>query len=275
MFSKKEIIILSKKFNFFPKKKLGQHFLISKRDIKKILEEAKLKKEDVVLEVGAGMGNLTIPLAKKCKKVIAVEKDEKLVEILKENLKDFKNVEIVEGDILKFDIKKYNLKKFEYKILGNLPYYLSSHFLRIFLEKYPPKEMVILIQKELAEKIIAKDGKESIISLSVKFFAKPKILGIIKKELFWPKPKVDSILLKLKVKRNLPKIEKEDFFRIIKAGFFPKRKKLFSNLSKNLKIEKETLKKIFKKLNINFLERAEKISLDQWIKIIIEIKKIE
>lgn len=275
MFSKKEIKKLFKKYNFSPKKRLGQYFLISKKEVRKILKEANFKKNEIVLEVGAGTGNLTIPLAKKSKKVIAIEKDEKLIKILKEKLKNFKNVKIIKGDILKFNVRKYGLKEFEYKILGNLPYYLSSYFLRIFLEKYPPKEMVLLVQKELGEKIIAKKRKESILSLSVKFFAKVNLIKTIKKEKFWPRPKVDSVLLKLKMRKKLPKIKKEIFFKIIKAGFFPKRKKLISNLSKNLKIEKEFLKETFKKIRINFSERAENLSLDQWLKLSKKIRDLK
>lgn len=275
MFSKKEIIKLSKKYNFSPKKRWGQHFLISKRETKAILKEANLKKRDIVLEVGAGMGNLTYFLAKKCKKVIAVERDERLVKISKKILKDQKNVKIIKADILKFNAKKYNLQKFKYKVVANLPYYLSSRFLRTFLEKFPPKEMILLLQKELAEKILAKDKKESILSLSVKFFASCKMTKVVKKDKFWPKPTVDSALIKLKVKKNLPKIKKEVFFKILKAGFLPKRKKLTSNLSKNLKIKKEILEKIFKKLKIKNLERAENLSLNQWIKLSKEIQNFK
>lgn len=268
MFSKKEIIKLSKKYNFSPKKRWGQHFLISKRETKAILKEANLKKRDIVLEVGAGMGNLTYFLAKKCKKVIAVERDERLVEILKKILKDQKNVKIIKADILKFNPKKYNLQKFKYKVVANLPYYLSSRFLRTFLEKFPPKEMILLLQKELAEKILAKDKKESILSLSVKFFAKPKILGIIKKELFWPKPKVDSAILKLEIKRKKSKIKKELFFKFLKTGFSHPKKKLISNLVMKLNFEKEELEKLFEEIKLEKNIRPTHLSLKEWVNLI-------
>jgi 16S rRNA (adenine1518-N6/adenine1519-N6)-dimethyltransferase len=251
-----------------PIKHFGQNFLKNKGIIKKIISSAGIKPDDVVLEIGPGTGVLTEEIAKKAKKVISVEKDERLVKLLKERLKGLKNVEIIEGDILKF--KNQNLK---YKVVANLPYYITSPIIRMFLEsKNKPKEMVLMMQKEVAERICAKPPDMNILALSVQFYGRPEILFNVSKKNFYPVPKVDSSVIKISAENtdfNTDKKFAERFFKIIKAGFSHPRKQIINNLSKALKIEKEKTSQWLLKNKISPERRAETISINEWIKLVL------
>ena len=166
-FSKNFIKNLLKKYKIKPSKYLGQNFLIDKIVLRKIIKTANLSKNDTVLEIGPGIGNLTIELAKRVKKVIAVEKDKKMIEILKDNLKDFKNIQIIHGDILKIPDSKFQIPNSDYRVVANLPYYIVSLIIRKFLEsKNPPKEMLLMVQKEVAQRIAASE-KMNLLAVSV------------------------------------------------------------------------------------------------------------
>lgn len=180
-------------------KRLGQHFLTNKQVIADILRAGEVSKNDIILEVGPGKGILTEALAEKAQKVIAVEKDKELVEYLKEKFLGSKNIKIIHGDILKVDIKTYGLRIMDYKLIANIPYYITSRFLRMFLSQARLRSslMVLMLQKEVAERIVAKDSKESLLSLSVKAYGKPEIIKIVKKGNFFPPPKVDSAIIKI------------------------------------------------------------------------------
>lgn len=256
------------KTNFWPNKILGQNFLISQKNRDEICLSAEIKKNETVVEIGPGLGTLTIFLARQTKKVIAVEKDKNIIEALKMVLKsnDIKNVEIIQKDILKTKMSDL-VGKNHYKIVANLPYYLTSRFFRqIFEEKNLPEIIVTTIQKEVAQRIKSKEPDHSQLSLSVQIFAEPKIINTVRAEYFWPKPKVDSAILKLTTKKSLPnKKTLNRFFDLIHAGFSSKRKILISNLSKTLKIEKVVLQKTFQELNIPENSRAQELSQDQWL----------
>lgn len=253
-----------------PKKHFGQNFLINKGIVEKIIKASDLNKDDVVIEVGPGLGVLTFEIAPKVEKILAVEKDKKLVASLKTRLEEMciKNVQIVEQDILKFQPKNYNLKTNSYKLTANIPYYLTSALIKKFLEeKERPKEMILMIQKEVAQRICQKE-KSSILSLSVQFYADAEILFPVSKNSFWPAPKVDSAMIKIIPKKERPPIDPQLFFKLIKAGFSSPRKQLISNLSKNLKIEREILENIFSICNIPPKSRAEDLNLQTWFSII-------
>jgi 16S rRNA (adenine1518-N6/adenine1519-N6)-dimethyltransferase len=274
MSSLKEIL---RKYQTFPIKRLGQNFLIDKNVLRKIAGTAELSKRDVVLEVGPGIGNLTIELAKRVKKVIAVEKDERMVEILKENLKDFRNVEIVEGDIREmiFAIVKKIAK--DYKVVANIPYYLTSYLIRNLLElKKKPKLIVLMVQKEVAQRICAKPPKMNLLAVSVQVYGKPKIISFVSKNCFWPRPKVDSAIIKIEPKKE-DLIDKDLFFEIVKAGFSQPRKQLINNLSKKLKKKKEIIKKFLSEAKILPTKRAGALSIEDWKKLtkIFKTKKIK
>jgi len=273
-----------------PKKSLGQNFLINPRILNKIVKATEISKEDVILEVGPGPGNLTEKLAETLRqssrqagKVIAIEKDRRLIEMLKEKFSAYggpaagwkdTNVEIVEGDILKISTDDLGLKTDNYKIVGNIPYYITSRFLRTVFEDWPkPKLVILTIQKEVAQRITAKPPHMNLLALSVQFFADPKIVGYVSKENFRPRPKVDSAIIKLTPKEKLPADNPEKFFKIIKAGFAGKRKQLANNLSKKFGIIKEELLRIFAETGIQSKDRAENLSLEQWIELSNYIKK--
>jgi len=274
---RKEIKNLLKEHKIRPSKRLGQNFLISKRILDRIIKASNLKKNDVVLEIGPGIGTLTQELAKRVKKVIAVEKDKKMIKILHETLRNFTNVEITQGDILKLPVTRYSLPVTAYKIIANLPYYIVSPVIRKFLEtKNSPKEMILMVQKEVAQRICSKPPKMNLLAISVQFYAKPETLFLVPKESFWPKPKVDGAVIKIsRIRTNLPQINTNSFFRIVKAGFSQPRKQIVNSLSKGLalslpnglKLDKEEVKGWLLKNKIKPIQRAETLSVKDWIRL--------
>ncbi len=260
--SKRTIKQLFRKYHFRPSKRLGQYFLISKSVLKKIIEAASLNLKDVVIEIGPGMGTLTEELAKRAKKVVAIEKDAKMCEVLKETLKDFKNVEVIQEDILAAGFRPLPAN---YKVVANLPYYITSPVIRKFLEaKNPPVLMVLMVQKEIAKRICSEPPRMSLLSVSVQFYAKPQVLSYVSKKSFWPQPKVDSAIIKLKVKSSKLKVDKDLFFNIVKAGFSHPRKQIINNLSKGLSLSREKVKIWLEKNKISPTQRAETLSVNDW-----------
>lgn len=255
------------KLSVTPKKSLGQNFLINSQVLDKIVEAAEVSKSDVILEIGPGTGNLTEKLTEKTQKVITIEKDRRLIEPLQEKFKDT-NVKVIEADVLKFRIENLKFDDFDYKIIGNIPYYITSRFLRKIFTEWPKPQLVVLtIQKEVAQRIIAKPPHMNLLAVSIQFFAEPKIISYISKENFRPRPKVDSALLRIKLRRAQQSKEfTEKFFKIVKTGFSQKRKLLISNLEK-LGFNKKELAENFKKLGISPESRAENLTIDQWIEL--------
>lgn len=267
-----------------PKKFLGQNWLINPGILDKIIDAAEINSNDIVLEIGPGTGNLTEKLVKKAGTIIAVEKDYRLIEGLKEKFKNQANAKIVEADILKLEINelfrnlKLEIRNSYYKIVGNIPYYITSHLLRRIFEEFPkPKLIILTIQKEVAQRIIApstssgqvKPLHTNLLALSVQYYAEPEIVGYVSRNNFHPVPKVDSAIIKLTT-HNQPqttKQETEKLFKLIRAGFSEKRKQLAPLLAKKLKIPKEKLIKTFEKLGLNPIIRAENLSLEQWGKL--------
>ncbi|MBI2453398.1 ribosomal RNA small subunit methyltransferase A [Candidatus Peregrinibacteria bacterium] len=249
------------------KKSLGQHFLINKNIIEKIVLEADIKSSDTIIEIGPGLGALTIKLAEKGGEIIAIEKDRRFIPLLKKTFKPFKNVEIIEGDALKFFPKIKN-----YKIVANIPYYITSPLLKHYLldpfikmEYAAPKLLLLLVQKEVAEKICAKEGKLNVLALNVQTFAKAKIIGIVKAGNFSPKPLVDSAIIKIAVyNKPLVRGDLKKYFDCIHAGFQSKRKNLLNALSHNLKKDKNEIGKILKDAKIDSTRRAETLTIKEW-----------
>ncbi|MEK7505196.1 MAG: 16S rRNA (adenine(1518)-N(6)/adenine(1519)-N(6))-dimethyltransferase RsmA [Patescibacteria group bacterium] len=226
------------------KKSLGQHWLTNKGVLEKIAAAGNLSASDTVLEVGPGTGNLTALLLARAGKVIAVEKDENLVKILQEKFAGEinppaggKKLEIFSADILTVSPTALGLANQPYKVIANLPYYLTGEFLRLWLGRVPqPSLMVLLLQKEVVERIVARDGKESLLSLSVKLFGEPKMLGTVKAGSFSPAPAVDSAILLIENidREKLTGIDEGKFFALLKKGFAHKRKLLQNNLGKDV-----------------------------------------
>jgi 16S rRNA (adenine1518-N6/adenine1519-N6)-dimethyltransferase len=248
----------------YSKKSLGQHFLKSDRALKLMVEAGQVRESDTVLEIGPGLGVLTIKLLETGAKVIAVEKDDQLYESLKKKFEkeiSLGQLTLIHDDILNFIT--FNFKT--YKLIANIPYNLTGAILKKFLgENYQPEKMVLLIQKEVAKRIVAQDGKESILSISVKAYGKPKYIETVKAGSFAPMPKVDSAIVAIE---NISKdfftaFSEKDFFRLLKAGFQSKRKKISSNLA--VITEKDRILKTFQKLGLDTNLRAENISLETW-----------
>jgi 16S rRNA (adenine1518-N6/adenine1519-N6)-dimethyltransferase len=267
--SKRAVQNLFKKYRVRPSKRLGQNFLIDKRAIKKLIRAANLRLEDIILEIGPGIGNLTVELAEKVKKVIAVEKDPKMVEIFKEALKDYENVEIIRGNILKLNPRVYNLKAKSYKIVGNLPFYLTAPVIRKFLEavEKKPYQMTFVAQKEVGQRICAKPPRMNILAVSVQFYAKPEIASFVSKKSFWPQPKVDSAILQITplIGSFRKMVNAGLFFKIVRAGFSQPRKQLINNLTKGLKLNRGEIKNWLLKNNIQPNRRAETLAIEDWL----------
>lgn len=264
LFSPSKIKNLLSKQGSRPSKGLGQNFLIDKNVLEKIIKTANINPDNVVLEVGPGIGTLTQELAKRAKKVIAVEKDEAMIKILSETLADHKNIEIINADILKLDPKPYTLNP--YKVVANIPYYITSPLIRNLLENNnPPSEIILLVQKEVAQRICSKPSKMSLLSVSVQFYAEPQIISYVSKNCFWPAPKVDSAIIKITPNVGCRTSHNSDlFFKIVRAGFSHPRKQLLNNLSSGLKLDRKTTEEWLKKNNISPLARAETLSVSDW-----------
>lgn len=255
------------------KKHLGQNFLISPYAISDIIKTADIKPKDTTLEIGPGKGVLTEALLKSGANVISIEKDIDLIPLLEEKFKkEIKNkkLTLINDDILGFDLEKI---KSSYKLVANIPYYITGQIIRKFLEsEKQPKEMTLLVQKEVAERATAKDKKESLLSISIKAYGEPLYIRSVSKGSFVPKPKVDSAILAIKniSNKNFKKQgDKDNFFKIIHAGFAHKRKQLLPNLARAF--PKNNLHSAFDKLNIDSKTRAEDISLNDWLSLSKEI----
>lgn len=256
------------------KKSLGQNFLISPYPIKDIIKTADIKKDDVVLEIGPGKGILTESLLLSGSKVICIEKDKELIPLLQEKFKkQIKNKELtlVEGDVL--DIETENIVETKYKLVANIPYYITGSILRKFLEtKTKPEQIVLLVQKEVAERIVAKDKKESILSLSIKFFGEPFYIRTVSKGSFLPKPKVDSAILNIKnIKNN--DLPGDFFFKVIHTAFKHKRKQLLPNLAEVF--PKDKLLQLFYELNLDPKTRAENLPINTWLNICQKLRSLD
>jgi len=247
----------------FAKKSLGQNFLKSKQVIEKLVKAGAVQKGDTVFEIGPGRGALTEALLLTEAFIIAVEADETLVEYLKEKFSTEigkKQLLIIHGDALTLDLEKYI--QGSYKIVSNIPYYITGAVLKKFLSlSMHPTDMALLVQREVADRIVARDGKESILSISVSVYGKPKVMAKVGASAFTPSPKVDSAIIAISnISKDFfsnYKISESDFFTVVKAGFAHKRKQLAKNLKSILDID-------FPICNLSAQVRAEELTLVNW-----------
>ncbi len=268
-----EIKELCKKYGLSPSKKYGQNYLVNFDPVQKMIEAAEVTKKDKIVEIGPGFGVLTFALAEKAGKVIAFEIEKKLQDYWEEKKKDYANLEIVWGNAVE-KIKNKELISGGYKVVANLPYQITSHILRTLLElENKPEKIVVMVQKEVAERICAKPGDMSVLAVSVQYFGEPKIAVKVSRGNFWPEPKVDSAVLVIENIRKSKKAEDEKFFEVVKAGFANKRKQLWRNLSVGLKIDAEKSKKAVFQVVGDEKIRAEKLSIEQWKKILENLYK--
>jgi 16S rRNA (adenine1518-N6/adenine1519-N6)-dimethyltransferase len=253
------------------RKHLGQNFLTDPAILERIVAAADLSREDTVLEVGAGLGSLTRPLAHRAGRVVAVELDDELVAILRDRTAGLKNVEVLKADILQ--ISEVDFPHRGYKLVGNLPYYITSAILRRFLERKPqPELMVVTVQREVADRIVAGPGNMSLLAISVQFYGQPRIVARIKAGAFYPPPKVDSAVLRIDIRQEpavaLPPGQDETgFFRVVRAGFSQRRKMLRNALGAGLQIPSESVVTALAQAGIDPRRRAETLSLQEWAEI--------
>ncbi len=258
-----------------PKKKLGQNFLINKGSIDKVLKATELKPSDIVLEVGPGLGALTLEMAKQVKQVIAIEKDTKLAEQLNNILKseNINNVKVQNADILKYSTKLAQ----DYKVISNLPYNIATAVIMKFLENAnPPSLMVVMLQKEVGQRMVAKPPQMSKLAVFTQLYSTPKIIGYISKNSFYPRPKVDSTILSLKPYKGSPRQSVQGqpsrtttnnrlFAKIVSASFAHPRKQLLGNLSRTLKLSRETTESWLISNKIHPKQRAETLTVKDWL----------
>lgn len=246
-----------------PNKSLGQHWLRDRDVLAHIADCAELTKDDAVLEIGPGLGTLTSELLRRGKKVIAVEFDEELARKLPAQFPG-KDLTVVQSDILSFDLSQLPT---DYKVVANVPYYITSKIVQLLMTaENKPSVAVLLVQKEVAERLAAKPGDMSILAVSAQLFAEVTLGDVVGAEMFTPPPKVDSqvVILKTRSTPFLTDVNEKDFFRVVKAGFSAKRKMLRSSLSGGLGVPKTQAEEYLTQAGIKTDDRAESLSLDQW-----------
>ena len=254
-------------FGLKARKRLGQHFLIDEEILQLITSSAELTPADVVVEIGPGLGVLTGELARRAGRVIAVELDNKLADILQQTLSYLDNVAIVNEDILDIDPAALLPEPRAYKVVANLPYYITSPVLRHFLEAaVKPEVMLVMVQKEVAEVIVAEPGQRSLLSISVQFYGKPRIVGYVSAQSFYPAPEVDSAILRIDVyPRPVVAItDEKSFFELVRAGFTASRKQLVNSLAQGLRLPKAEVLALLDGADIVPQRRAETLTLEEW-----------
>ncbi|NDJ85834.1 MAG: ribosomal RNA small subunit methyltransferase A [Chloroflexi bacterium] len=256
-----------------PKKSLGQNFLHDPNTLARIVDCANLVPDATVLEIGAGTGLLTRRLAANVGHVIAVEADERLKPILEASLDGYTNVDIHWGDFLKADIMALVGDK-PYSVVANLPYYITSAIIRKLLEApNPPTQLIITVQKEVAERILAQPGEMGVLAVSVQFYGHPELISRLKPAVFWPRPEVESAVLRITV-YDKPAVDVPDtdlFFRVVRAGFGQKRKQLKNALAKGLNIRSTQAQAVLEQADIQPSRRAETLALEEWAALCIAV----
>lgn len=256
-------------------KSLGQNFLINPSVCPKIAEMGGADKNTCAIEIGTGVGVLTRELAARCKKVAAVEIDERLKPVLEETLADFDNTEVIFADVMKTDLSELIKEKFgnsEVVICANLPYYITSPvIMKVLEERLPIKSLTVMVQKEAADRICAAPGTRECgaISYAVNYYSSPKLLFRVNRGSFMPAPNVDSAVIRLDITKEnlLPENEEKMLFRLVHAGFSARRKQLVNPLSAELGISKAELAELFGRLNIKPSARAEELTLSDYTSI--------
>jgi len=261
---------LLRQFDLRARKGLGQHFLIDREVLGLITSAAELTPADVIVEVGPGLGILTRELARQAGWVIAIELDNKLAALLKQTLASFNNVTIINDDVLKIEpgaLLKEQKVRFPYKVVANLPYYITSPVLRHFLEaSAKPQMMIVMVQKEVAEAIVAKPGEMSLLSVSIQFYGEPRIISYVPAQCFFPAPGVDSAILRIDLYPQ-PAVAVTDvgsFFDLVRAGFTAPRKQIANSLAQGLGLPKGEVLSLLEKADVMSQRRAETLTLGEW-----------
>ncbi|MFQ6100009.1 MAG: 16S rRNA (adenine(1518)-N(6)/adenine(1519)-N(6))-dimethyltransferase RsmA [Anaerolineae bacterium] len=269
---------LLKQWDLWPSKGLGQNFLLDRTALEKIVAAAELTPGDVVLEVGAGLGTLTERLAQNAGHVVAVELDQRLMAVLRDVLADCEGITLIQGDILALDPAalisatsvQHALSDMHYKVVANLPYYITSAVLRHLLEaSLKPRRMVVTVQREVAERIVAKPGRMSLLAVSVQFYGRPRLLFRIKPGGFYPSPGVESAVVQVDL-HTTPPVPAEDtdaFFRVVRAGFAQRRKQLRNGLAAGLRRSPEEVTTRLREVGVDPRRRAQTLALEEWARV--------
>lgn len=270
---------LCARYNIHPSKKLGQNFLIDSRIARIVLDSADLKPNDCVVEVGPGFGVLTMELVKRAKKIVAVEIDKRMAQALTEIGSPLC---VLNQDILRISnqelcatlsdvqaVAQHSVSGL-YKVVANLPYSITSAVLRKFTEEEPrPELMVVMVQKEVAERVCAKPGDMSILSVAIQYYGKPEIIAIVPRSAFWPEPEVDSAILRIRnYELGIRGLKNKKFFQIVRIGFSSRRKQLQNNLMVGLRLTREQAIKALAEIGLGPKVRAQELSVSQWIELV-------
>lgn len=271
---------LLRQYNLTPRKSLGQNFLIDASASRRIAQLPDLKMDDTVVEIGAGLGTLTYELSILCERVIAVETDPSLVAVLHQEFEELSNIYVYEGDILKLqptellavdtpqpEVALWGSLMQNYVVVANLPYYITAAVIRHMLESdIRPRCMVVTVQREVAERMVAVPGNMSVLSVSTQFYGKPRIEMRLKRGAFYPAPKVDSAVIRLDLYQDppIPVNNISLFFGVVRAGFALKRKQLRNSLAAGLKLTPLVVEKSLSDCGIDFRRRAETLSMEEW-----------
>ncbi len=255
--------------NMRPNKSFGQNFLIDRSVLQTIVNAAEIDLDDEILEVGAGTGVLTQELAQHARRVVAVEVERDMLVLLKETTANYPNVELVAGNLLSFDPAKM-FGQAAYKLVANLPYYITAPTFRHFLESSnPPRLLIVMVQLEVAQRIVAGPGDLSMLGVSVQFYGQPRIVARVPSQAFYPAPKVDSAVLRVDVHPQAPlsQEERHRFFRVVQAGFSERRKQLHNSLTHGLHHKNEHVRSWLALAGIDASRRAETLSIEEWLRL--------
>ncbi|MBI4317453.1 MAG: 16S rRNA (adenine(1518)-N(6)/adenine(1519)-N(6))-dimethyltransferase RsmA [Chloroflexi bacterium] len=256
---------LLRQLGLHPRKRLGQNFLVDREVLQKIVTAADLQPSDAVVEVGPGLGVLTEELARRVAVLVAVELDRGLAAALERMLDRYPSVKVVNADVLHFDPAQY-LKGQPYKVVANLPYYVTSPVLRHFLEAaLKPSLMVVMVQREVAQRIVAVPGEMSLLSVSVQFYGKPTLVTYVPAAAFYPRPKVESAVVRIDVyERPAVDVDSDKFFRVVQAGFSQPRKMLHNALAQRVWLPPGGAIEVLRAAGIDEKRRAQTLTLDEW-----------
>ncbi len=256
-------------YGISPKKSLGQNFLHDPNALDKIIRAAELSPEETVLEIGPGTGALTDWLASVARRVIAVELDDRLIPLLQYRFSDYPNVTLVHADILEVNLSLHIRPDEPYCVVANLPYYITSAILRyLFEQPHKARRLVVMVQNEVADRLVAPPGDLSLLGVSVQYYGRPRIIARLSPAIFWPRPDVTSALVRIDTyadgERPVQVADEAQFFRVVRAGFSQKRKQLINALSAGLGIDKEAATTLLTAAGIAPTRRAETLTLTEW-----------
>lgn len=264
---KSQLMGYLKQKGIWANKGLSQNFLVDRIALDKIVAAAEIEEGDRIIEIGPGVGTLTTELIEKSNSVISIELDSKLATLLSERFSEHHNFKLIEGDVLNTNIGEI-IQSDPYKVVANIPYAITSKIIKLFLTSpNKPTSLVMLVQKEVAERICAKPGQMSVLAISVQLYGNPQIIDIVNANSFFPAPKVDSAIIKIGINdfnNKVPHLDEKEFFRCVKIGFSSRRKKLTNNLMAGYHLDREKVSDIINKIGLKEGARAQDLTISQW-----------